>query len=245
MPDSKGMKKDLQRLKLEISDYILGYIRDNQLRENERLPSENALAAQFHVNRNIIRGAMEHLRSQGRVYSQKGKGFFTAPKMKQVVYHHLSDVGFSETFQGPGFKYESRLLKWSIIDADAQRAKRMGLAEGEKLYRLKILRSVKGLPLAVCHSEIPQRLVPGFETYLGDFYSLNEILLTHYGYVHPVCTSISVCAAMPTADEIKLLQIGDNLPILMEVDLFEVPGVGPVEYFVVRARSDRFRLSFD
>lgn len=239
------MKKDAQRLKLEIADYLLRYIRDNHLHGNGRLPSENALAAQFRVNRNVIRGALEHLRSQGRIYSQKGRGFFVVPKVQQVVFHHFSDVGFSETFQNPEFRYESRLLKWSLIDADEQKAKRMGLEKGEKLYRLKVLRSVKGLPLAVCHSEVPQRLVPGFEASLGSFYSLNDILLHRYGYAHPVCVSISVCAAMPTAEEIKLLQIGDNLPILMEVNLFEVPGVGPVEYFIVRARSDRFRLSFD
>lgn len=245
MPDSKEMKKDAQRSRLEIADYILGYIRDNNLHENGKLPSNSVLAAQFQVNRSIIRGAMEHLRSQGRIYSQKGKGFFVAPRMRQVVFHHFSDVGFSETFQSPEFQYESKLLKWSLVDADEQKTKRMGLEKGEKLYRLKILRSVKGLPLAVCHSEIPQRLVPGFEAWLSGFYSLNDILLHHYGYAHPVCTSISVSAAMPSADEIKLLQIGDNLPILMEVNLFEIPGIGPVEHFIIRARSDRFKLSFD
>jgi GntR family transcriptional regulator len=121
----------------------------------------------------------------------------------------------------------------------------MGIEEGSQLYRLKVLRSVTGLPLALCYSEIPQKLVPNLEEYLNDYFSINHILLNNYGYKHPICKSLTIEAVMPTAEEIKLLQISADIPLLREVCIFEVPGVGPVEYFVVRARGDRYKLSMN
>lgn len=232
-------------IKFKIADYVMDYIRANKLSANEMLPSENSLAGRFGVSRNVVRGALDHLRSQGKVYARKGKGFFVAEKQRSIVYHQDVNVGFSETFQEPAYHYQSQLLSWSLIPAKQTEKLIFGLKEGDRLYRLKVLRSVMDLPLAICYSEVPQRIVPNLEQYLDAFYSLNDILANQYGYAHPVCKSVAVEVVLPTASEMHLLSIDAGVPLLKEINVFEVPGVGPVEYYQVYARSDRFKLKIN
>ena len=241
---SDGHLVKTQLMKLKIADYVIGYIRTHRLSTDEMLPSENSLAIQFGVSRNVVRGALDHLRSQGKVYARKGKGFFVAEKQQFIVYQQDVNVGFSETFQEPVSRYESKLLSWTLIRAQQVEKEIFGLSEDDQLYRLKVLRSVMGLPLAICYSEIPQRMVPNLEQYLSDFYSLNDILVDKYGYEHPICKSVAVEVVLPTVSKIHLLGIDAGIPLLKETNVFEVPG-GPVEYFQVYARSDRFKLKIN
>jgi GntR family transcriptional regulator len=103
LTENSVTQTDTERKRLIVADYILNYIHMNKLAENDRLPSENVLAAQFGVSRNVVRGAMEHLRAQGKVYSKQGKGFFIAKKQQFVVYPQINNIGFSETFQSPSY----------------------------------------------------------------------------------------------------------------------------------------------
>lgn len=52
------------------------YIKDNELKENDRLPSEWELCKLLHVSRASIREAMGTLESSGIIYSVQGKGRF-------------------------------------------------------------------------------------------------------------------------------------------------------------------------
>lgn len=44
--------------------------------EDDRLPSENALAEQFEVSRPVVRDALRRLREQGLIYSRQGSGSY-------------------------------------------------------------------------------------------------------------------------------------------------------------------------
>ena len=46
-------------------------------------------------------------------------------------------------------------------------------------------------------------------------------------------------------EELELLNISENIPILKQEGLFYIEGVGNIEYFIVRARGDSFRFSMD
>ena len=67
--------------------------------------------------------------------------------------------------------------------------------------------------------------------------------MNDYGYSHPVCRKIRLDAMSPTGEDIKYLLIPTQLPILRQYSTFMIEDVGVIEYFIVRARSDRFRFS--
>lgn len=51
-------------------------IKSGAYRPEERLPTENDLAAEFEVSRPVVRDALKRLRDQGLVYSRQGAGSF-------------------------------------------------------------------------------------------------------------------------------------------------------------------------
>ena len=60
-------------------------IAQGRLRPGDRLPTEHALATTFGVSRNVVREAIAKLRSEGRVWSQQGRGAFVAEATNPTV----------------------------------------------------------------------------------------------------------------------------------------------------------------
>jgi GntR family transcriptional regulator, transcriptional repressor for pyruvate dehydrogenase complex len=53
-------------------------IAQGRLKPGDQLPTEQSLAATFGVSRNVVREAIARLRSEGRVWSQQGRGAFVS-----------------------------------------------------------------------------------------------------------------------------------------------------------------------
>lgn len=228
--------------RFEIFTYIKNYIKKNNLAEGEMIPSQNKLAEQFKVNRNVVRGALAQLSAQGLIYSRKGKGFFVSGKNKPILFEHENGMGFSEILNNGKREYESTIMKYSKAAAGITLGKIFEISPDSLLHQLKVLRSIDGIPFAICQSYLPDRLVPDFDMYLEHFQSVNTILIKHYNYHHPVCRQVTIDACMPTSEDIKLLDIPIQMPILRQNEIFVIDDIGVIEYFSVRARGDRFKF---
>ena len=74
-------------------------IAQGRLAPGAQLPTEQALAKTFGVSRNVIREAIARLRSEGRVWSQQGRGAFVSDKPHAPVLTIDHDVrGGAEAF---------------------------------------------------------------------------------------------------------------------------------------------------
>ena len=68
-----------------VASSISREIAQGRLRSGDRLPTEQALATIFGVSRNVVREAIAKLRSEGRVWSQQGRGAFVADTTNPTV----------------------------------------------------------------------------------------------------------------------------------------------------------------
>jgi DNA-binding FadR family transcriptional regulator len=68
-----------------VASSISREIAQGRLRSGDRLPTEHALATTFGVSRNVVREAIAKLRSEGRVWSQQGRGAFVADTTNPTV----------------------------------------------------------------------------------------------------------------------------------------------------------------
>jgi GntR family transcriptional repressor for pyruvate dehydrogenase complex len=68
-----------------VASSISREIAQGRLRPGDRLPTEHALATTFGVSRNVVREAVAKLRSEGRVWSQQGRGAFVADTTNPTV----------------------------------------------------------------------------------------------------------------------------------------------------------------
>ena len=231
---------------LEIINYIKQYIKKNKLAEGDKLPSENKLADQFSVNRNVVRSALAQLSAQGHIYSEKGRGFFVSAKAKPILFDHDNGLGFSEVMGTGTRNYQIQLISKSTLAAGPVLGKLLQIPPTETVYLLKILRLLEGEPFAICHSYLPSSKLPDFDKHLDNFSTVNRIIMEEYGYPHPFCGSLSIESCMPTAEDIDLLRMPLQMPILKQNEIFYVDKDTTIEYFCVRARGDRFkfRMSF-
>lgn len=62
---------------------LLTQITAGDYRQNQRLPGEHELAAQFAVSRPVVREALGFLREEGLIYSRQGAGSFVSTRGKE------------------------------------------------------------------------------------------------------------------------------------------------------------------
>jgi len=232
-----GGLKEAQRA---IADYLLSYIRDNKLPAGAKLPSSNALATMFSVNRNVARAAMNKLAAQGKIYSIQGKGSFVAQNPTVYTLTRPADAGLSEILGRFAEAGESSLLRCSLNMAGVYFRRLFSLGPSEKAFYIEFLRYMGGAPLAVCRSVLPEKLAPGLDKRIASSKSVSDAL-AYYGYTNLACENLGVSAVMPKGREIKLLSIADDVPILQITSLFSTSS-GPLEHYTVKARGDRFRF---
>ena len=72
----KTTRTKRKSLSEDVFDKLVRSIKSGAYGENERLPTENDLAAEFQVSRPTIREALRKLREQGFIYSRRGAGSF-------------------------------------------------------------------------------------------------------------------------------------------------------------------------
>ncbi len=79
----KAIKR--QSLSEQVVESILQYIKDNDMKPGEQIPTESEFAELFQVSRTSIREAMKALSINGVVSSTPGKGTFLQPKAMNTV----------------------------------------------------------------------------------------------------------------------------------------------------------------
>jgi DNA-binding FadR family transcriptional regulator len=68
-----------------VASSISREIAQGRLKPGDQLPTEAALATTFGVSRNVVREAIARLRSEGRIWSQQGRGAFVAETNNPTV----------------------------------------------------------------------------------------------------------------------------------------------------------------
>lgn len=68
-----------------VASSISREIAQGRLKPGDQLPTEQQLAQTFGVSRNVVREAIARLRSEGRIWSQQGRGAFVADQPNKTV----------------------------------------------------------------------------------------------------------------------------------------------------------------
>lgn len=90
-----------------VASSITREIAEGRLQPGDQLPTEQELARNFGVSRNVIREAIARLRSEKRIWSQQGRGAFVADAPSPTVLTMDFDLGDGDNF---GALFEMRRL---------------------------------------------------------------------------------------------------------------------------------------
>ncbi|AOT70327.1 GntR family transcriptional regulator [Geosporobacter ferrireducens] len=158
-----------------VKEDIINKIKDGTYKVEEKVPSENELQKIHNVSSITVRKALTDLVNEGYLYRIQGKGTFVAkPKINRM----LNLMSFTDELKEKGIEAETRVIEIKAI-LDETIAEKLNINKDNGITRIKRLRLVDGVPIALQTSHIPSNFLSIEEAGLiEDIGSLYKILET-------------------------------------------------------------------
>lgn len=212
---------------------------EQEYRPGDLMPSERELSERYGLSRTTVRLALQELERMGMVVRQHGRGTFVADRSAQTT--NLSQqYSFTEQMRSMGRVPETTILEFSEIDADKQLSERMGVRLGDRLFKLKRLRSADGVPMMVEKSYLPVRKFLTLKRPLLDSMPLYEIVENVYHEKIRVAEE-EFFASVARSSDAHLLDIAEGDPVLDLVRTTYNTSNEIIEYTLSVARADQFK----
>ena len=209
------------------------------LDEGDWLPAEPELAARFGVNRHTLRRAVDDLIAEGMVERVHGRG--TRVLARGLVYGIGRDTRFTERLAASGRTAQVILLDSAEIAAEGGVARRLRLAEGAPVLRLRTLRGDGDLPYALTLHFLTAEAAEAARSYTGG--SLTRHLRESAGITLDRVESL-ITTRLPFPEDALALRMPRTQPVLRVKGLNACRECGMVqEYAISQFRGDRIQLS--
>jgi GntR family transcriptional regulator len=202
------------------------------------LPPESALAAEFFVSRNTIRGALTVLKNEGLIERGPKVGTHVA----QRKYDHGLDalLGLKEAFKDLG-EVRNEVRAAMPVAAPPSVARRLGLETGEPAVFIERLRYLGELPLSLDLTYLTpdigsQVLRHPLES--NDLFGLIEQLSGQ----RLGSASLALEAIPADAHSAAALQVPDGAALLLLERLTSLEDGRPVDLEYIRMRGDRITM---
>ncbi|MFO8041827.1 MAG: GntR family transcriptional regulator [Alkalispirochaeta sp.] len=197
------------------------------------LPSEAALAEEFHTTRMTVRQALSALKHRGVVESRRGKGtFVTEPPLEQSLLHFY-------TF---GSRYQANAPDLTVQVISSGMTEPLPEIDEGPLFCVVRVRSLGGTPFIQERSLMPYRLFPGLERYDFSTEPLYHVLEHHYS--RPVGQATEYLeAAIIHEPEASRLRVPEQTPIFVTRRTTRDSGGILIEWRESYVRPDFVRFS--
>jgi GntR family transcriptional regulator len=218
----------------QLKTVLLESLRKGDLKPNDQLPTEDELGAQFGVSKATVRQALRDLAQAGHVRRQQGRGTFVTEQRVQLS-------SFTEEMRQVGLDSGSKVLEQSVVPADAELARKLQIAEGAEVFRLKRLRLTGGEPMGVQTAYISCAVAPGLLEIDFSSASLYDTMEKRYGLVleHAAQTHFALTVS---EEDAGLLGVPAGSPALGGERLTFLQGGRPLEVTRSVMRGDRYQI---
>jgi len=230
-------------LYVQLKTILASQINRGELRPHEKLPSERQLCREFGISRMTVRHALNTMSQAGLVYTQPGTGIFVAdPRLSLDV--RVSLAGFSEDVLRSGGTPSSILLDACLCEAAPELARALHVKEGEELARIKRLRMIDKVPLAVQTAHLPHRLCPNILQHDLAAQSLIRTLGKEYG-LRLARAEQTVRAVLASPEEREMLGLADPAPVMNTERITYLETGEVIEFARSTFCGDWYRLKFE
>jgi len=217
-------------------------INNKQLSEGEQLPTEEEVCSLFNISRMTVRQAYNSLLKMELIYRQKGRGTFVA---SQKYIFELSRLhSFSEDMKKRGFKIRSQVLEKNVIKADKDSCEKLKVNENAKLLKIKRVRFVQDVPVAVETSIIPLKQCPNLIN--EDLSKESLFLLMEKKYKLIISHSHqSLEPILASREDSSLLRVKVGSPLIRMTGITFLKNNMPIEYITGIYRGDRYQFNLN
>jgi len=181
-------------------------------RPGEALPAEARLAERFDVSIGTLRKAVDELVAERVLVRQQGRGTFVATHNRSRLMFQFFRI---ERDDGVRQLPEPALVSFGRGRADPDEARRLGIAPGDRVLRVRNLLRLAGSPIVLDDIVLAQARFPGltervFRTREGTIYQLYQ---TRYG-INIVRAAERLKATLADRDAARILAVAPGAPLL-------------------------------
>lgn len=126
----------------QILDIMIREIRKQTYGKDQKIPTENEMAARFGVNRSEIRRVYKRLKELGYIYSIRGCGSFYSGKRLRVPLSLVSGMSFSRKMEELGLPYHTENIEARTIQYNPNIYENIGAGPEESIWKISLLRYV-------------------------------------------------------------------------------------------------------
>ena len=236
------VKKNRQLQYQKIEDTIISQIRNGELKQGDRLPSENELCEQFHVSRMTVNKALTHLFDQEYIERIPGRGSFVrGPRIERKIPEMLS---FSEEHRRAGIETQARLLHYSVITAREKPEIRdhLHLNDEDFIHYFIRLRTGDGKTLAVSYNYIAVRKIP--------FLDVNYLEKSLYQYLEEkiglqlAYNDTTIRVVTPSREIREYLQLSDRHDVVLSTHISYLSDNTPFEYTETYYNAEKYSFRY-
>jgi GntR family transcriptional regulator len=203
------------------------------------MPSEDALAEEYHVSRITVRQALSSLEQDGLVLRQRGKGTFISAKARQVDPPRYT--GSIEELMLMGLRTITQVLDSSWIDPPEHIREQLKLTD-EKVLRIEKVRKLDKCPFSYVLNFLPPIVGEKLPMDLVKTKPMLMILEQDLG-IRLSEADQSVKATLADASIAVLLDIRVGDPLLNSERIVYDINKRPVEYVSSLYRADKYAFT--
>ncbi|MFC1862770.1 GntR family transcriptional regulator [Thermodesulfobacteriota bacterium] len=237
----KKIKLDsMSRLPLysQLEDIIRQQINDGILKEDQLVPSENEIAAEYKISIGTVRKALNNLTREGILFRKQGKGTFVVrPDFREFYYHDFSSkLRNSNDISLP----IPKILNYRIKIAQGNAKEKLELSKDEKVIVTNRLLFQNKTPIIQEHIYLSEKYFRNFAQ--SDF--VNDPLYPLYSdkYQVPIVGADSYFEPSISSRTVaKALNIKQGNSVIIIETIAYTSGDKPVEYRICVGRGDFFR----
>lgn len=225
---------------VQIVDQVRDLIKKNKLQQGQTFCSEGEIASALAISKMPVRQAFQKLKSEGLLLIAKGKRPVVGSG--RVPWNFQQLRGFSEEMRRRGLVPSARVLNVSLEEPELEVAQALKLSPGERIFRLRRLRSIDGETVAVVTSHLPSRIFAGIDKQDLENQSLYAIF--ERVYKRKLQWAEEVIGAMVAGEEEAAelhTAVGSALLVIRETT-YDTQNVA-IEYSLSFLRGDRYTAS--
>lgn len=235
------MVNDVSPKYLQIINYFVNKMKNGELKDNEKLPTEEEICRLFNVSRTTARQALNGLANEGYIYKSQGKGSFVNLSKMKMQLNSLQ--GYSEEMKNKGLTPRSKLISVNICNPDAMIAEKLGIDVTIKIYSICRIRYADDVALSLENAFLPFFICPDIERHdlTGSLY---KILKDHYN-ITPVRANECIEASFIDRNTAKLLSVKTGTQALIIERTTYLADDTPFEYVRSIYRGDKYKFTVD
>jgi GntR family transcriptional regulator len=220
----------------QLAEQLLGDIRSGIYAVGDKIPSEQAMAADHAVGRPTVRQATEWLIRQGYLERKRGSGTYvlqTSPKRLDV----LSMAGTSAALHASGVADPFEIVEPLTI---AGRSSEMpDEVTGGEFWRFSRLSKNNRMPLMIETFYLSKVELPAFESVDLESLRLSDFIQSTH-HEKPVKTVQTFSITQPTLQQAKALKW--DAPLILVKRIVSFQSMAPI-YCEMLCRTDQFEFS--